>query len=131
MKTMSIEERLDSSRPAKRSSRELHPVFRDVALTAMTVVLVSVAALVAISLIGRFMDADSVAEYLLVRRVSAWLLSGLLLGLGVGLPRYVAHAFKNPRTQHTYLWVALVFGVGSTTIAGLLLNAMAPRAATL
>ena len=59
MKIISMEaRRVNDHRPAKRSARELHPVFRDVALTTATVVLVSLAGLIAISLIGRFMDAE-------------------------------------------------------------------------
>jgi O-antigen/teichoic acid export membrane protein len=66
-------------------------VVRDLAVTTATQVIIFLSMLLVISLVGRLLGAALLGEYLLVRRVVSWLMSGVLLGLGVALPRYVAH----------------------------------------
>ena len=80
----------------------LHPVVRDVLISGVTSIVVSCAALLVVSLVGRLGNPEAVAEYLLVRRVSAWILSGVLLGISMALPRYVAHAVNRPGLQKSY-----------------------------
>ena len=105
--------------PAKAT---LHPVVRDVLISGATSVVVSCAALLVISLVGRLKDPEAVAEYLLLRRVSSWLLSGVLLGISVALPRYVAHLVNRPRLQKNYFWGALGLAMTATAAVAILID---------
>jgi len=69
----------------------LHPFFSDALITGITQVLILGANLLLVGLIGKWMGLVALGEYLLLKRVSAWLLSGSQLGLGVALPREIAH----------------------------------------
>ena len=81
-----------------------------------------VAGLVVVSLVGRWMGAVAVGEYLLVRRVATWISSGAQLGLGVALPRYVAKAVgQKTSDQLGYLAGALLILLGVAGTAGALL----------
>jgi O-antigen/teichoic acid export membrane protein len=89
----------------------LHPFFRDLGLTAVTGGTVVVAGFLVISLFGRILGAVALSEYLLLRRVVSWLQSGAQLGLGVALPRYVAHAIDKPAFERqAYFLAALACG---------------------
>src|SRR5438552_1234360 len=104
----------------------MNPFLRDVILTSGTWIVVATESLLAISLLGRLMGPQALAEYLLVRRVAAWLLTGAVLGLGVGLPRYVAFAKPHSRDRQLYFLVALACALGTSLALLLGLNA-APR----
>lgn len=80
----------DSSR-AKPGSR---PVTWDLGLTMITEFSVLVAGLALVSLIGRLLGPVALGEFLMLRRISAWLVAGLLLGLANALPRYIAHSVR-------------------------------------
>ena len=100
----------------------LHPVVRDVLISGVTSVVVSCASLLVVSLVGRLGDPKAVAEYLLMRRVSAWILSGVLLGISMALPRYVAYAVNQPRLQKNYFWAALGLGMAATSAVALVID---------
>jgi O-antigen/teichoic acid export membrane protein len=100
----------------------LHPVARDVLISGVTSVVVSCASLLVVSLVGRLGDPKAVAEYLLMRRVSAWILSGVLLGITMALPRYVAYAVNQPRLQKNYFWAALGLGMAATSVVALVID---------
>ena len=100
----------------------LHPVVRDVLISGVTSIVVSCAALLVVSLVGRLGNPEAVAEYLLVRRVSAWILSGVLLGISMALPRYVAHAVNRPGLQKSYFWAALGLGMAATSAVALVID---------
>src|SRR5438552_3487065 len=102
--------------------KAMHPFLQDVALTSATWIVVSIESLVAVSLLGHLMGPQAVAEYLLVRRVAAWLLTAALLGLGVGLPRYVAFAKPSSGDRQMYFWAAMACAVGLSLILLLMLN---------
>jgi O-antigen/teichoic acid export membrane protein len=68
-----------------------HPLLLDLGFTSAAQISLFVSNLLLISLFARFLSATALAEYLLLRRVVAWLQSGVQLGLVVGIPRYVAH----------------------------------------
>src|SRR5713101_7144553 len=104
----------------------MDPFLKDVVLTSGTWIVVTTESLLAISLLGRLMGPEAVAEYLLVRRVAAWLLTGVMLGLGVGLPRYVAFAKSDSRDRQLYFWAALGCALGASMALLLVLN-VAPR----
>ncbi len=109
----------------------LHPVVRDVIISGITSVVISAASLLVVSLIGRLADPQTVAEYLLLRRVSSWILSGALLGIGIALPRYVAHAVNRPALQKTYFSIALSLALGATAFIALLIDLNSPAFARL
>jgi len=93
------------------SRTSLHPFFRDLGLTGVTGVTVLVGGLLVVALFGRMFGAVALSEYLLLRRVVAWLQSGTDLGLGVALPRYVAHAVDKPVVERqAYFLAALACG---------------------
>lgn len=99
----------------------LHPVYRDVALTGVASVGTSVAGLLIVSMVARWMGPSSVAEYLLVRRIATWMSAFSLLGMGVALPRYVAHAVGKKDVQYVYFAAALVVGVGLPLVFGVVM----------
>lgn len=70
----------------------LHPFFIDVLLTGATQAFILAANLVMVSLVNKWMGVVALGEFLLLKRVSSWLLMGTQLGLGVALPREIAHA---------------------------------------
>jgi O-antigen/teichoic acid export membrane protein len=84
-----------TARTAPVSSRgrrvRSHPLLLDFGFTSAAQISLFVSNLLLISLFARFLNATALAEYLLLRRVVAWLQSGVQLGLLVGIPRYVAH----------------------------------------
>ena len=109
----------------------LNPVVRDVLISGVTSVVVSCASLLVVSLVGRLGDPKAVAEYLLLRRVSSWLLSGVLLGITMALPRYVAHVANQPRLQKSYFWGALALAMTATAAIALIMDLRPPSFARL
>lgn len=107
---------------AMREKAKLHPVIRDVLLSGATSVVVSAASLLVVSLVGRLAGPKEIAEYLLVRRVSSWILSGILLGIGMALPRYVAHVTGRPALQKSYFSAGLVLALGPTVLLALIIS---------
>lgn len=93
------------------SRTSLHPFFRDLGLTGVTLAMVLVAGLSVVALFGRMLGAVALSEYLLLRRVVAWVQSVTDLGMGVALPRYVAHTVDKPAVERqAYLLAALMCG---------------------
>ncbi len=86
---------------AVRSGLKSRAFLRHVTLTMGTEVVSLGSRLVLISVVGRWLGAAALAEYLLLTRVTAWLFAGSILGLGVALPRYVAHAAGSQKEDHT------------------------------
>lgn len=85
-----LKERPKTWLPSWFSGRRLHPFFSDVLLTGATQALILLANLCMVSLVSRWMGFVALGEYLLLKRVSSWLLTGTQLGLGVALPREIA-----------------------------------------
>jgi O-antigen/teichoic acid export membrane protein len=79
--------------PVTSSRRRIrsHPLLLDLGFTSAAQISLFISNLLLVSLFARFLSATALAEYLLLRRVVAWLQSGVQLGLMVGIPRYVAH----------------------------------------
>lgn len=91
----------------------MHPVARDLIVTAAASFASFVAGLALIFIFGRLLGGVLLGEYLLVRRVAAWLQPAVHLGLGVALPRYVAYSTnKSPDSQLDY-FVSGVTCIGS------------------
>jgi len=94
--------------PAQMSGRP-RPFVHDVVLTLTAEVTVMASSLAVISILGRWLDAHALSEYMLLRRVLAWLLAGVLAGLSTALPRYVARAAGLKRgSETTYFSASLV-----------------------
>ncbi len=66
-----------------------------------------------ISLFGRLLGPALLGEYLLVRRVVAWLKSGTEMGLGIALPRSVAHALNEVNGEREVYLAADIFCIGA------------------
>lgn len=91
----------------------LHPLARDFGLTSVTELGVLIAGLAIVSLIGRLLGVVALGEYLLLRRVLAWLQPAGQLGLGNALPRFVAYGVGGPeRELRGYLGISLAAGGG-------------------
>ena len=124
--------------------QQVHPALRDLLVTGVASATSFAAGLVLIAVFGRLLGVTLLAEYLLLRRVAAWLQPLSQLGLGVALPRYVAYSTKqSPASQLEYLagsvacilffgsLLGVVFGVarkplstilfGSAELSGLML----------
>ncbi|HEV2424118.1 MAG TPA: hypothetical protein VGZ29_04740 [Terriglobia bacterium] len=89
----------------------MHPLARDFGLTSVTELAVLIAGLAIVSLVGRLMGVVALGEYLLLRRVLAWLQPAELLGQGNALPRFVAYGIGGPeRELRGYLGISLATG---------------------
>lgn len=108
----------------KRWGLSLHPLARDFGLTSVTELGVLIAGLAIVSLVGRLMGVVALGEYLLLRRVLAWLQPAEQLGLGNALPRFVAYGVgRAERELRGYLGVSLATGGGLAAILCLALYA--------
>src|SRR6266481_1813571 len=84
----------------------LRPVYRDILLTIVTAILVAFGGMVAVSVVGS-MGPEALAEFILLRRVATWLVSVLLLGMGVCIARFVAQFADKPEVRDAYFVAAL------------------------
>jgi O-antigen/teichoic acid export membrane protein len=109
-----------TSRPRRIRS---HPLLLDLGFTSAAQISLFVSNLLIISLFARFLSATGLAEYLLLRRVVAWLQSGVQLGLLVGIPRYVAHeaAAVEGKPEAYFAAGAACLGVVAVSL-GIILN---------
>ncbi|MFB0562297.1 MAG: oligosaccharide flippase family protein [Candidatus Lokiarchaeia archaeon] len=69
---------------------KLRPIFKDISLTFITQAIVLAGFFLIYRLIAKNLGPEGVGEYSLVKRVIGFLQPLLLLGLGVGIPRYIA-----------------------------------------
>jgi len=107
---------------AARGKLSLHPLFRDFGLTAFTEFGVLVSGLAIISLMGRLLGVVALGEYLLLRRVLAWLQPAVQLGMGNALPRYVAYNADGPPSKlRRYLVISLALSGGLASLLAILL----------
>lgn len=114
----------DSRIVNRRRGLSLHPLARDFGLTSVTELGVLIAGLAIVSLVGRLMGVAALGEYLLLRRVLAWLQPAEQLGLGNALPRFVAYGVGRPeRELRGYLGISLASGGGLAATVCLILYA--------
>jgi O-antigen/teichoic acid export membrane protein len=98
----------------------LHPFLIDVVTTGLAQVAILVVNLILVGFISKKMGVVVLGEYLLVKRVSAWLLSGSHLGLGIALPRQIAHTVQDEEMRaKQYFLAALTVVVIFVTSVGL------------
>jgi len=83
---------------------KLRPFFKDIFLTFVTQAIILVALIFVYRLIAQNFGPEEVGKYSLVKRVIGFLQPLLLLGLGVGLPRYVAMS-RDLEQRSSYLKV--------------------------
>jgi len=88
----------------------LHPFLLDVLTTGLTQVAGIAASFVLVGAVSKRMGVVALGEYLLVRRVSSWLLAATQLGLGIALPRQIAQTVHEVETRATQYFLA-TFGV--------------------
>jgi len=69
---------------------KLKPFFKDISLTFITEAIVLIAFFFIYRLMAKNFGPEGVGEYSLVKRVIGFLQPVLLLGLGIGIPRYIA-----------------------------------------
>jgi len=81
---------------------KLRPFFKDISLTFITETIVLVAFFFIYRLIAKNFGPEGVGEYTLIKRVIAFLYPVLLLGLGIGLPRYIAMS-QNKEQRSSYM----------------------------
>src|SRR5437016_10452896 len=97
----------------------VHPLVWELIITAAASFASFVAGLLVISVFGRLLGVTLLGEYLLLRRVAAWLQPLMHLGLGVALPRYIAYSMKrSPGTQLEYFVAGLTCIVSFGAILG-------------
>jgi len=84
----------------------LHPFLFDVLTTGLTQVAAVTANLILVGAVSREMGVAALGEYLLVKRTSSWLLSGSQLGLGIALPRQIAHTIQDVETRANQYFLA-------------------------
>jgi len=88
----SAHEAVDAHVKTDKGSPSARLFLHDVAITMGAEVASVASSLILTSMLSRWMGAQVLSEYLLLRRVLTWSISATLLGLATGLPRYVAHA---------------------------------------
>lgn len=112
----------------KRKRVKIHPLFLDLGLTGITSAATLLAGLVVVSLFGKVVGAIALAEYLLVRRVYAWIQPGATVGLSSALPRYVALTEKtDPQERDRYLLASIVCAALFVGVTCIVLNVFSNR----
>jgi O-antigen/teichoic acid export membrane protein len=96
------------NRSPKFTRLRVHPVIRDLFITGSASGVSFAANLALIAVFGRLLGVTILAEYLLLRRVAAWLQPLSQLGLGVALPRYVAYATNDSQASRLSYFAAAV-----------------------
>ena len=94
---------------SKLAKFKLRPIFKGISLTFITEVIILIAFFVIYWLIGKNFGPEGVGEYSLIKKVIGFLQPLLLLGLGIGLPRYIAMSQdKEERSSYTKSGVLVV-----------------------
>ena len=81
---------------------KLRPIFKDISLTFIAEAIVLIAFLFIYRLIAQNFGPEGVGEYSLIKRIIGFLQPLLLLGLWVGLPRYIAMS-QDKEQRSSYL----------------------------
>ena len=81
---------------------KIRPIFKDISLTFIAEAIVLIAFLFIYRLIAQNFGPEGVGEYSLIKRIIGFLQPLLLLGLWVGLPRYIAMS-QDKEQRSSYL----------------------------
>ena len=113
-------DRSDKPLPDNRDSSAPSRIFlHDLALTMGAEAATVIVSLLLTSILSRWSGPRVLSEYLLLRRVLSWTMSGTLLGFATGLPRYVAHAAgRRERDEPAYFLAASICMIPAAVVAG-------------
>jgi len=101
---------------------QVHPIVRDLTVTAVACLANFASGLFVISLFGHLWGLALLGEYLLLRRVANWFQPLTHLGMGVALPRYIAYSIsRSPGSAFEYFVASAACIVGFNSALGLLL----------
>jgi len=101
---------------------QVHPVVRDLTVTAAACLTNLAAGLFVISLFGHLWGLVLLGEYLLLRRVANWFQPLTHLGMGVALPRYIAYSIsRSPGSELEYFVASATCVLGFNSALGLVL----------
>lgn len=113
--------------PAPMKSK--HPsLLSDLGTSLVSQAIVVAGNIVTLRLAAQCMDAAQVGEFALVRRVTAFLAPLLMLGLGVGLPRFLGRTAAEPGRRAALALAGWILVLPATAAAASFL-ALAPQAA--
>jgi O-antigen/teichoic acid export membrane protein len=108
------ENQLDATRERAKPGRTfLHDLVMTLGAEAGAVL----SGLILTSIVSRWLGARALSEYLLLRRVLSWMVSGTLLGLATGLPRYVAYAAGHREQEDAGYFLAASICMTAAAIA--------------
>src|SRR6185312_10325629 len=96
--------------------RRFHPFLTDVALTGAAQGGVLVSNLICVGIVGHLMGMVALGEFLLIRRLCAWLASASQLGFGTALPREIAHANTEAEAKAPKLYLCAVAMVSAVIL---------------
>lgn len=122
---------LDTANTIVRESTRPKRIFlHDLALTMVAEAGTIVSGLLLTSMISRWMGAQPLSEYLLLRRVLGWIVAGALLGVDTAVPRFIAFAAGHveaaghgEQEQPAYFMAGAICMVFGAVVAGGLLVA--------
>src|SRR5260370_3881848 len=106
-----------------RRKMGIHPFLTDIGSTAIAGVLIMVSSAILISLLGRAMGANPLAQYLLVRRIVGWMQSSLIVCSALALPYYVSRQKTEGEAVEYFLAALATDGMFVLVARSLLLSA--------
>ncbi|HOX29976.1 MAG TPA: lipopolysaccharide biosynthesis protein [Candidatus Paceibacterota bacterium] len=95
---------------------KIKPFFRDLTLTFFTEIIVLLSFFLVYRLIANNYGVQGVGEYSLVKRIISFLQPIFFLGLGIGLPRYIAYA-ASEEERRSYAQSGLLVTVAAIIVA--------------
>jgi O-antigen/teichoic acid export membrane protein len=90
--------------PVRRIS--FHPALRDLGFVGSSGFLTAIAAMLVIAVVGKAFGPALLGEYLLIRRMAAWLQFAVQIPSGVALPRYVAASPDSPESPKVSYFIS-------------------------
>lgn len=100
---------------------KLRPIFKDISLTFIAQAIVLAAFFFIYRLVAKNFGPEGVGEYALIRRVLGFFLPLLLLGLGIGIPRYIAMS-QNREQRSSYLKAGCLLVAAFTFVFSIFIN---------
>jgi O-antigen/teichoic acid export membrane protein len=95
---------------------------KDYILTFITEFTILGSGLLVYRLAANILGKEGFSEYALVRRTISFLLPGLILGMGVAIPRYIGYSYSNFKKANTYFIAGFAILFFVILIFSLLIN---------
>jgi O-antigen/teichoic acid export membrane protein len=95
---------------------------KDYILTFITELTILGSGLLVYRLAADILGKEGFSEYALVRRTISFLLPGLILGMGVAIPRYIGYSYFNFKKANTYFIAGFIILFSIILIFSLLIN---------